>query len=40
MKHYVFRLDVSVNDLERMDFIDSFTDLLHDGGSLGFSHRL
>ena len=40
MKHYIFRFDVAVNDLEGMDLVDSFTDLLHDGGGLDFSHGL
>jgi len=40
MKDYVLRFDIAMNNLERMDLIDSLAHLLHDGSSLSLGHWL
>jgi len=40
MKDYVLRFDITMNNLERMDLIDSLAHLLHDGSSLSLGHWL
>lgn len=40
MHHDVLRLDVSVNDTQRVDLIDCVADLLHDEGDARLGQRL
>lgn len=40
MHNYIFGFDIAVDDVERVDLVDSLADLFHDEGDLGFREGL